>query len=110
VLGHDLARPCELLRVGHAAQLRVDHAVVEADHRQVRLRDGEVLVVSLVRDDRPPALGVCAAGAAREVEALPVGRPDGPPHPQVEPVGLVEVSRGRLLRARAVERVEVEAG
>ncbi len=50
----------------------VDHAVVEADERQVRLGDHQVLVVARVRDQRCAPVGRRARGptAARQVEAL----------------------------------------
>ena len=52
VLDHLLTRTPEAIRRRNARVEGVDDAVVESDHRGVQLRDGEVLVVSLVRDDR----------------------------------------------------------
>ena len=113
VLGDELARGGELLRGGHRGGQRVEHAVVEADHRQVGLRDREVLVVAVVGDDRLALRLLGGAGAAREVEAV-LGRDavggHRLAHLEVHAVGLVELRRLRVLRAGAVQRVEVEAG
>ena len=113
VLGDELAGRRELLRGRHRGRQRVEHAVVEADHRQVGLGDREVLVVARVGDDRL-ALGLLGrAGAAREVEAVLGGDAvggHGLAHLEVHAVGLVELRRLRVLRPGAVERVEVEAG
>src|SRR3954451_19901815 len=70
VLGHQLARGAEPLGRGHRGRQRVDHAVVEADHRQMRLRDREVLVVALVGDDGLALLRRAAARATRQVEPV----------------------------------------
>ena len=87
-----------------ARQRGVDHAVVEALEREVGLRDGEVLVVALVRDDR--------LVVAREVEAL-LGRDAadglGLAHLEVAVV-LVELRRAGVGGALAVERVQVQRG
>ena len=111
VLDDALARPREALRGGRAGRQRVDHAVVEADDGEVRLRHRQVLVVALVGDDRLALLRGRRAGAAREV--VPVHRRVGvdrhrPAHLQVAVV-LVERGAGRVRRSRAVERVEVQA-
>ena len=71
VPGDDVARGRELLRGGHRVRQAVDDPVVEADHRQVRLGDGQVLVVARVGDQRLALLGLRAAAAdAREVEPV----------------------------------------
>jgi hypothetical protein len=48
VLGDELAGGGEALRGGDRGGQRVEHAVVEADHRAVGLRDRQVLVVARV--------------------------------------------------------------
>jgi len=113
VLGDELAGRREPLGGRHRARQRVEHAVVEADHRAVGLADREVLVVARVGDDRL-ALGILGrARAAWEVEAG-LGRDAvdrlGRAGLEVHAVGLVELRRLRVLGAGAVERVEVEAG
>ena len=111
MLRHPLARALEARAGGNGAE-RVDDAVVEADHGQVGLRDREVLVVPRVGDDRLPLRRNGGARAARQVEAVLRGQPvagGGLAHLQVEPVGLVELLRSGISRARAVEGVEVEA-
>ena len=111
VLRDELARLREALGGGHRGGEAVEHAVVEADDRGVGLGDGQVLVVAGVGDDRP-AWPSRSAGAARQVEAglgRDAVRGDGLADLQVHAVGLVELGRGGVLRAGAVERVEVEA-
>ena len=108
VLGDDLARLGELLRGRDATELGVHHPVVEADHRRVRLGHSEVLVVARVGDDRASASSrsccpLRAAGRSRSC------REDGLPGLEVQAVGRVELRRFGVLRARPVERVQVEA-
>ena len=90
----------------------VHDPVVEADHREVGLRHDQVLVVAGVRDQRP-ALRPRRAGAdpGQVVSDLLAVRadPDRGAGLEVQAVVLVEL-RGLLVgRARAVQRVEVEA-
>ena len=98
---------------GHGGGKRVHDPVVEADHREVRLGDREVLVVPRVGDDR---LALGRRGGARspgEVEPLHPGealRREGLPHLQVDAVRFVELLRCRIRRTGTVERVEIEAG
>jgi hypothetical protein len=86
VLRHDLARLLEALRRRHRGGQRVDDPVVEADHRQVGLGDGEILVVA---GSGITALRFLAAEfpeAARQVEAVPGGQAalgQGLPHLRV---------------------------
>ena len=111
VLGDELARLREALCRRQRGGEAVDDAVVEADERQVGLRDHEVLVVARVGDDRPPlGLGVGAL-AARQVE--PVHRGVAADRgrlavAQVHQIGLVEPRRLGVLRPGAVHRVEVQ--
>ncbi len=84
----------------------VDDPVVEAHHREVRLRDRQVLVVARVGDDRE-----LLARAARQVEALLVGElavVRRLAHLELAPVVVEELLRLRVVGAGAVERVEVE--
>jgi hypothetical protein len=112
VLDGELARGLEALPRRHRGRQRVDDPVVEADEREVRLGDGQVLVVAEVGDDRLALLGLRVARAARQVEAVHrrVAGGDGVARLQVLLVGLVELLRLGVERAGAVERVEVEAG
>ena len=70
----------------------------------VRLRDREVLVVSRVGDDR---LADRARGLSRQVRAWRAALRRA--QLQMDAVGLVELRRGGILGAVAVQRVEVEA-
>lgn len=71
VPGHDVTRDLEALRTRRAAGQRLDHPVVEPDERQVRLGDGEVLVVAAIRDQRLTLLPRVAPGrVARQVEPV----------------------------------------
>jgi hypothetical protein len=77
----------------------------------VGLRDGEVLVVTWIRNHRQTPFRGRTRRGAWEVEALPRLVPadrNSPSHLQVDVV-LVELRRLRILRPGAVERVEVEA-
>ena len=66
VAGDDVARRREALACpASSSRASVDHAVVEADHRQVRLRHREVLVVALVGDEGLPLLGPAARARPR---------------------------------------------
>ena len=85
---------------------------MEAHERKVRLRDGEVLVIAGVGDDRLALLGHRSARAPRQVVALlgrdPLDRGRTAQF-EVAAVGCVELRRGRVGGSRAVEGVEVEA-
>ena len=79
---------------------------MEPDERRVRLRDREVLVVSRIRDDRLPD-----RSPGRQPRQVGAWRPTlCGTRLQVQAVGLVERGRERILRAVAVQRVEVELG
>src|SRR5438309_1467125 len=99
VLRHDRARGTETLSRRHGAE-RVDHAVVEPDERGMDLRDGEVLVVPRVGDDR--LADVRPTRLAREVGAgWPALRRTVL---EVNPVDLVELRRAGIGGPVAVER------
>ena len=107
VLRDDLARLGEALRRRHRGRQRVDDAVVEPDHREVRLRDREVLVVPRVRYDalRGDSAPDRRAAGRTLVEA---GRRLRCPTFRCSVVA-VELRRARILRPDAVERVQIEA-
>ncbi len=99
----------ELLRLGRRRRQRVADAVVEADERQVGLRDDEVLVVARLRDERrAPRRRVALADAGQvEVGERRIAACDRRAHLQVQAVA-VELRRPGVVRPGAVERVEVE--
>jgi hypothetical protein len=118
---HQLLGRAEQPLTGEAGERElVDHAVVEADEREVRLRDDEVLVVARVRDQRqaPIRRGAGVPAAARQVEPLErhVGAlvrerhrrrgADLELHAVLGVEGLVVL----VARTPAVHRVEVERG
>ena len=108
---HRLARPPEPLGGRDAGRQLVDDTVVEADHRQVRLRDDQVLVVAGVGDQRPAAI-LARAGAdpGQVVTGLRPVRagPDRVAGPQPHPVRRIEPGRACVGRTGAVQRVEVQ--
>jgi hypothetical protein len=107
VLGDDLARLSEALGRWNRARERVDHRVMEADQGEVDLRDREVLVVPRVGNDR--FAGVGARRHSRKVETLARVRPTALCRANLEVhVVAIELRRARVLRAVAVQRVEIE--
>ncbi len=103
---HRLAGLPEPLDRRQARGQRVDHRVVEPEHRDVGLGDDEVLVVARVGDQRR-ALAV----DTRQVMTLLAGvRADlaGLAQLEVQPVVLVELGGLRVSRPGAVQRVEVQ--
>ena len=63
----------EALRGRERGREAIDDAVVEADEREVRLGDREILVVARVRDDRLPAGRGRRSRASRQVEPVLAG-------------------------------------
>ena len=105
--------PGEALVGGRGRVEGVDDAVVEADHREVVLGHGEVLVVagSGIRARRRlgPFSSVPVRARSNPTRAGVGADPDGLAHLEVPVVG-VELRGHRVGRPRAVQRVEVEGG
>ena len=104
----------EALRRRRRARQRVDDAVVEADEGEVRLGDGQVLVVARIGDDRRPLSATVSALGARAGQVEAVAWPRIARRGASVPIfrwtpSLVELGRRRVVRAGTVERVEVEA-
>ena len=109
VLDHRSPRAGEALRRRHRGPELVDHPVVEADDRAVRLRDGEVLVVAEVGDVR--VLLPRRRRAAGRSPAWPPGGPSPPPRSSRSSAARRRPRRtspSRVAGPGAVERVEVE--
>jgi len=71
VLHHELARLVKKICAGCAWSDLIHHPVVEADQRQMGLRNDQVLVISVIRNQRHPALNLQGALThARQIVAV----------------------------------------